>query len=128
MALESNPSDVIRRRLNGLAWGLLLAWTGGLILAPGDLETSWHVWLVGVGVILLVAGVVLRRLGYRPDPDTWIFGAVGIVAGAGGLAGVPVSAVGLALLLFGLAFIVSIARTSFVRPAGTQPPVSSAGN
>jgi uncharacterized membrane protein HdeD (DUF308 family) len=112
MASGKDARDVVKRRLNALAWGVLLAWTGAILLAPGDLETLWHVWLLGVGVILLGLGSVAVSLGRRPDTETWIFGAVGLVAGAAGLAGIAVSAVGLALLLFGLEFIVAVGRAS----------------
>ncbi len=118
MTLASPPADAIRRRLNAAAWGLLLAWTGGLLLAPGDVAMLWHVWLVGIGVILVGAGLVALSLGVRPGEDTWILGAAGIVSGSGGLVGVPLSAIGLALLFFGLAFLVSVGRASIRRPTG----------
>ncbi len=115
MALERDARDVVRGRVNALLWGLLLAWTGAVLLAPGDVETLWHVWLVGGGVILVGLGLAARSFGLRPDTETWIFGAVGLIAGGAGLAGFAVSAVGLALVLFGLEFVVAVGRASLAR-------------
>ncbi len=115
MALERDVRDVVRGRVNALLWGLLLAWTGAVLLAPGDVETLWHVWLVGGGVILVGLGLAARSFGLRPDTETWIFGAVGLIAGGAGLAGFAVSAVGLALVLFGLEFVVAVGRASLAR-------------
>ncbi len=112
MASETATRDVVRGRLNALLWGLLLAWTGAALLAPGDLETLWHAWLLGGGVILIGVGLAARSFGLRPDTETRIFGAVGLIAGGAGLAGLAVSAVGLALVLFGLEFVVAVGRAS----------------
>jgi hypothetical protein len=106
----------IRNRLNTTAWGLFLVWTGALILLPGDLERLWHVWLLGVGLILLMAALVAQRLGFKPGWDSWILGTVGVVSGLGGLLGLPVSAIGLGLVLFGFAFLVSVVRASVAGP------------
>jgi len=108
MASDRDARDVVRARLNTILWGLLLAWTGAMLLAPGDVETLWRVWLLGGGVILVGLGLLAVSMGFRPDTETWVFGAVGLIAGAAGLVGIAISAIGLALLLFGVAFLVAV--------------------
>jgi uncharacterized membrane protein HdeD (DUF308 family) len=100
----------MRNRLDTAGWGLLLVWTGALILLPGDLTLQWHVWLLGVGAIVLGAAVVALRLGFKPGWDSWIVGIVAFVSGLAGLFGIAVSAIGLGLLLFGFAFLVAVIR------------------
>ena len=101
-----------RRRLHKAGWGLLLLWSGAVMLMPGATGVLWHVWLIGAGAILLGAGAVGLGLGLEPTWGTIILGVVGLVSGTCGLAGVTVPLVGLALMLFGLAYIVFAARPS----------------
>jgi hypothetical protein len=110
-----------RRRLNAAGWGLLLAWSGALILLPGDLNVLWHVWLLGAGAIVLGLAGLAAGLGSRPGWDTWIVGIVGLTSGLGGLLGVSISAIGLGLLLFGLAFVAT-AVWGRQRPTGRATP------
>jgi uncharacterized membrane protein HdeD (DUF308 family) len=122
-ATEKITAGTVRtkERLETAGWGLLLAWSGALILLPGDLALLWHIWLVGVGVIVLGAALVAVRLGSRPSLDSWILGVVALVSGLAGLIGVSISVIGLGLLAFGLAFLVAVIRPSVVRhlPAST---------
>ena len=129
MASEEIASGRTRavRRLSTAGWGLFLVWSGALILAPGDLALLWHVWLAGVGVIVLGAAVVAVRLGSRPDSDSWILGFVALVSGLAGLAGVSISVIGLGMLAFGLTFLAAVARPGLVRPAPSSAG-SPAGN
>ncbi len=101
-------TQALRNRLRGLGWGLLLVWTGLLILLPGELEFLWYVWLAGVGAILLGFAALGGAVGLRVDWDGVILGVACAVSGAGGLAGLSISVVGLILALFGVAFIVKV--------------------
>jgi hypothetical protein len=92
----------LKPRLNGAGWGLLLAWTGVALLLPGELGVLWNTWLLGVGVILLGAGGVGLALGLKPTWVTIVLGVLGVASGTSGLASVPISTIGLALILFGL--------------------------
>jgi uncharacterized membrane protein HdeD (DUF308 family) len=105
----------IRNQLSTAGWGLLLVWSGTLILLPGDPALLWHAWLLGAGAIVLGVAAVAVRLGSRPGWDTWILGIVGLVSGLAGLFGVWISAIGLGLILFGLAFLAAVVRASVVR-------------
>lgn len=101
----------LRKRLSSAGWGLLLAWSGALVMLPGDLGTLWHIWLIGVGVILLGLSVVVRARGLRPSWDTIVLGTVAGATGIGGVGGVPISAIGLALILLGLGLTVTGIRS-----------------
>lgn len=99
----------LRKRLGTAGWGLLLLWSGTVLMLPGELGILWHVWLIGVGAILLGVSVVVRALGVKPSWDTIVLGIVALVSGIAGVAGASFSAIGLALILFGL----SLAATAF---------------
>ncbi len=100
----------LRERVHGAGWGFLVLWTGAALLLPGRPAVLWHVWLIGVGVILLCASLVALRFGLRPTWATVILGVVALASGVCGLAGVPLSAVGLVLILAGLVSTVSAIR------------------
>ena len=100
----------LKSRIGTGGWGLLALWSGALLLLPGELGALWHVWLVGVGAILLGASVVVRALGLRPSWDTIVLGIVGLVSGIGGLAGASFPGMGLALILFGVALAATAVR------------------
>jgi uncharacterized membrane protein HdeD (DUF308 family) len=102
----------VRNRLATTGWGALLVWSGAMILLPGDLSLLWNAWLVGVGVIVLGVAAAAVWFGSRPGWDTWILGIVALVSGLAGLVGLSVSAIGLGLLLFGLAFLASVVRAT----------------
>ena len=106
----TTPQRDARQRLNAAGWGLLLAWTGLALLLPGELRVLWHVWRTGVGAVLLGASGAGVALGLHPTGFTVVLGVLVVVWGIAGLAGVPISVVGLALILIGLAYVVSGAR------------------
>ncbi len=105
-----NPRDERNDRLRTGGWGALLAWTGAVLLAPGHAGTLWLVWLAGVGVVVLGAAAVGAGLGLKPTAGTLVLGAVALVSGAGGLAGVPVPTVGFLLIGWGLAITLAALR------------------
>lgn len=112
----SNGNSVIRersvnKRLETAGWGLLLLWSGTLMLLPGDLGVLWHVWLVGAGAILLGASIVGLALRLRPTGGTIILGVVGLVSGIGGLAGVSIPVIGLAVIVLGLLLVITGIRS-----------------
>jgi hypothetical protein len=101
----------LNKRLETAGWGVLLLWSGALMLLPGDLGVLWHMWLVGAGAILLGASVVGRALGLRPTWGTVVLGVVGLVSGIGGLAGVAIPVIGLAVIVFGLLLVITAIRS-----------------
>lgn len=117
----SNGDSLIRdrslnKRLETAGWGLLLLWSGALMLLPGDLGMLWHVWLVGAGVILLGASVVGLALRLKPTWGTIVLGVVGLVSGIGGLAGVPIPVIGVGVTVLGLLLVITGIRSR--APAG----------
>ena len=112
----SNGNSVIRerslnKRLEAAGWGLLLLWSGTLMLLPGDLGVLWHVWLVGAGAILLGASIVGLSLRLRPTWGTIVLGVVGLVSGIGGLARVSIPVIGLAVIVSGLVLVLTAVRS-----------------
>ncbi len=112
----SNGNSVIRerslnKRLETAGWGLLLLWSGTLMLLPGDLGVLWHVWLVGAGAILLGASIVGLSLRLRPTWGTIVLGVVGLVSGIGGLARVSIPVIGLAVIVSGLVLVLTAVRS-----------------
>jgi hypothetical protein len=112
----SNGNSVIRerslnKRLETAGWGLLLLWSGALMLLPGDLGVLWHVWLVGAGAILLGASIVGLSLRLRPTWGTIVLGVVGLVSGIGGLARVSIPVIGLAVIVSGLVLVLTAVRS-----------------
>ncbi len=99
-----------RRRVAAGAWGVLLAWTGAVLLMPGRDEVLWSVWLVGVGAVLLGASVVALASRLRPTGFTVVAGALGLLCGIGGLTGLPIPALGLVLIGWGLVTVLATAR------------------
>jgi hypothetical protein len=112
----SNGNSVIRersvnKRLETAGWGLLLLWSGTLMLLPGDLGVLWHVWLIGAGVILLGASIVGLALRLKPTWGTIVLGVVGLVSGIGCLAGVSIPVIGLAVIVLGLLLVITGIRS-----------------
>ena len=101
----------VNKRLETAGWGLLLLWSGTMMLLPGDLGVLWHVWLIGAGAILLGASAVGLALRLRPTWGTIVLGVVGLVSGIGGLAGVSIPVIGLAVIVFGLLLVVTAIRS-----------------
>jgi len=101
----------LNKRLETAGWGLLLLWSGTLMLLPGDLGVLWHVWLVGAGAILLGVSIVGLALRLRPTWGTIVLGVVGLVSGIGGLAGVAIPVIGLAVIVFGLVLVMTAVRS-----------------
>lgn len=99
----------VRCRLHAAGWGLLFAWTGVVLVVPGRLDVLWHVWLVGIGTVLLGVSALALAAGLKPTWGSLILGTVALFSGVGGLAGLPVSLLGLALIGWGLAVIIGSA-------------------
>ncbi len=91
------------RRIARVAWGLLLIWTGAVVL----LDWGWGVGFVGAGAILLGAQVVRRTLRLKMDGFGLVAGALFVICGAGSLAGVAIDLFPVVCILAGVALLVS---------------------
>lgn len=98
-------------RLDTIGWGLLLLVTGGILLWADAPDGSW---LAAVGAVLLVITIARAVLGVGASWFIGILGAVALVAGLGGMAGIDVPAIALLSILCGLALVVApfVSRTS----------------
>jgi hypothetical protein len=117
-ARNEDPSRNVAR----VAWGVLLIWTGGVLL----LQWGWGVGFVGAGFILLGAQVVRRYLGYKVEGFGLIAGALFVVCGAGSLFQVPIDLFPVLCILAGVALLVETwtarARRAPSEPANLQAP------
>ncbi len=99
-------------RLDAVGWGLLFVVTGGILLWADAPDGSW---LAAVGAVLLVITVARAVLGVGASWFVGILGAVALIAGVGGMAGIDVPAIALLSILCGAALIVG----QFVRRSGS---------
>ena len=76
----------LNKRLETIAWGLLLVMLGGFLLVPGDqFPKGW--WSIGVGVIMLGLNVARYFMNVRMSGFTTFLGIVAIISGVLELAG-----------------------------------------
>ncbi len=96
------------KRLDEIAWALVLIMTGALWLAPKAMFPE-GAWLAGLGLILLGLNAARRIRGV----DTSAFGvAVGIVAlaaGASRMAGLDLPLVPVLMIVLGIVFVLRAA-------------------
>jgi hypothetical protein len=98
-------------RLDTVGWGLLFLVTGGILLWS---EAPHGSWLAAVGAVLVVITLARALLGVGASWFIGVLGAVALVAGLGGMAGIDVPAIALLSILCGAALIVApfVSRSS----------------
>ena len=111
------------RRIARVVWGLLLIWTGAVVL----LNWGWGVGFLGAGDILLGAQVARRHLRLRIDGFGLVAGALFVICGAGSLFGVAIDLFPVVCILAGVALLVSTwtARTRHAPSGQTHLQPSS---
>ena len=77
----------LNKRLETIAWGLVLVMLGGFILVPVEL-VSKGIWSIGVGVIMLGLNAARYFSGIRMSGFTTILGILSLVSGFAQLFGV----------------------------------------
>ncbi len=83
-AMRAKPvdKDELERRMEAVAWGLILAVTGGALLLPG-----WTIpvggWLAAMGLILLGLNFARRQRAIAPSRTSTLLGAAALAGAAG---------------------------------------------
>ncbi len=104
------------RSLARVVWGLLLIWTGAVLL----LQWGWGVGSLGAGAILLGAQAVRRYLRLGVDGFGLAAGALFVICGGASLLHVPIDLFPVLCILAGAALLVS-ALTARGRRASSGP-------
>ena len=91
----------LSKRIEAVGWGLLLLMTGGILLIPGNATILFHIWLVGVGLILLGANLVRYLNGLKMRGFNMVLGVAAVAAGLGIFFGIDLSFLAILLILYG---------------------------
>jgi len=91
----------LSERIDAIGWGLLLLMTGGILLVPGNFTILFHIWLVGLGFILLGANLVRYLNGLKLRGFNTVLGVAAVAAGLGIFFGIDLSFLAILLILFG---------------------------
>ena len=104
------------KRLDEIAWALVLVMTGALWLAPKGMFPE-GTWLLGVGLIVLGLNAARRLRGLKASGFGIIVGLGALAAGAGRILGQDLPLVPILLIGLGLGLVVRSALAKD-RPAG----------
>lgn len=99
------------RRLDEIAWALVLIMTGALWLAPKAMFPE-GTWLAGLGLILLGLNAARRIRGIGVNGFGIAVGVVALAAGASRMAGLDLPLVPVLLIVFGVALVAKAAAAS----------------
>jgi hypothetical protein len=91
----------LSERIEAIGWGLLLLMTGGILLAPGNFTILFHIWLIGIGLVLLGANLVRYLNGLKLRGFNTVLGVAAIAAGVGFFMGIDLSFLAILLILWG---------------------------
>jgi len=106
----TDPSGDRRRgkRLDEIAWALVLIMTGGLWLAPKAMFPE-GTWLVGVGLIILGLNAVRRISGLKVSGFGLIVGLTAVAAGIGRIIGQELPLIPILLIVLGVGLVIGAA-------------------
>lgn len=106
-----------KKRLDEIAWALVLVMTGGLWLAPKAMFPE-GTWLAGVGLIILGLNAARRLQGLSMNGFGLIVGLVALAAGIGRIIGQDLPVIPILLVVLGVGLVVRAAagKGSAVRP------------
>ena len=105
-SIRSTEKPLVRRQIQEIGWGLLLAITGGVLLLP-DKHLAEVAWLMGVGLVLLGANAVRYLNGMRMETGSLILGAVALAGGVAAVFGVSLPLLPILMILLGASLLVS---------------------
>src|SRR5512138_1681418 len=97
-----------RKRLDEIAWALVLVMTGGLWLAPKTMFPE-GTWLAGVGLIILGLNAARRLRGLSMSGFGLIVGLVALGAGIGRIVGQDLPVIPILLVVLGVGLVVRAA-------------------
>ncbi len=100
-----------RKRLDEIAWALVLVMTGGLWLAPKTMFPE-GTWLAGVGLIILGLNAARRLRGLSMNGFGLIVGLVAFAAGIGRIVGQDLPIVPALLIVLGVALVIKAGTAS----------------
>lgn len=106
----TDPSGDRRRgkRLDEIAWALVLIMTGGLWLAPKAMFPE-GAWLVGVGLIILGLNAVRAISGLKASGFGLIVGLTALAAGIGRIFDQELPLIPVLLIVFGAGLVIRTA-------------------
>lgn len=98
------PKEALSQRLEAIGWGLFLIIIGMIWIAPAGLVPD-GTWLIAAGAIMLGVNVARYLNSIKMSGTSLILGALAIVFGVGGFAGIKLPLVPILLIVFGLGTI-----------------------
>jgi hypothetical protein len=99
-ALEHQPAESsVNRRLDEIAWALLLILTGAVWLLPERRLPG--LWLIGVGIIIFGLGAVRHYRGMKVSGFTLIVGSLALISGLTTALAVELPLFALVLIILG---------------------------
>ena len=103
-------TDRKSKRLDEIAWALVLIMTGGLWLAPKGMFPE-GAWLVGVGLIILGLNAARAISGLKMSGFGVVVGLVALAAGIGRILGQELPIIPILLIVFGVGLVIrTVAR------------------
>jgi hypothetical protein len=103
---RSNEQEFVRRRVEAVGWGLLLALTGGVLLMSNQYLAK-VAWLMGVGLVLLGANAVRYLNGMRMQTANFVLGGIALAGGVAAVFGISLPLIPILLIVFGASLLVS---------------------
>ena len=113
---QHTAGSSLSERIDAIGWGLLLLMTGGMLLVPGNFTILFHIWLVGLGFILLGANLARYLNGLKLRGFNIVLGVAAVAAGLGIFFGIDLSFLAILLVLFGA----QILFRELIEKRGTQ--------
>lgn len=98
----------LAKRLDEIAWALILIMTGALWLAPKAMFPD-GTWLAGAGLVLLGLQTARRIGGVRTSGLGLLVGLLALAAGAGRIVGLEVPAIPVLLIILGIGLVIGAA-------------------
>ncbi len=99
------------KRLEEIAWALVLVMTGGLWLAPKTMFPE-GTWLAGAGLIILGLNAARRLQGLKTSGFGIVVGLVAFAAGIGRIVGQDLPIVPALLIVLGVALVIKAGTAS----------------
>ncbi len=96
-------SDVLKKKLDAVGWGLLFIWTGTSLLAP----VSWGMGLLGMGMIILGVQALRNIFGLKWEGFWVVTGLVVVLGGVWELFQIQIDLMPILCIMTGIALFAS---------------------